>query len=150
MKYLKFYLVVSTFLSIYIMPGFAQDKSVYIEGYDQLRYSVEEISVNAGATVEITLKTVSTLPKSQMAHNWVLLKKNSNVEKFVNQSVEHKANDYIDPELTDQIIAYTGMLGGGAQESITFTAPQTPGDYIYVCTFPGHYMAGMKGRLIVK
>lgn len=150
MKYLITYLLGLTFLDGYFITGIAQDKLVFIEGYDQLRYSVEKINVKAGSTVEITLKTVSKLPKNQMAHNWVLLKTDTNVEEFVNQSLEHKQSEYIDPELTHQIIAYTRMLGGGEQETITFKAPQTPGDYIYVCTFPGHYTSGMKGRLVVN
>ena len=31
----------------------------------------------------------------------------------------------------------------------TFTAPAA-GNYIFLCTFPGHYVAGMKGTLTVK
>lgn len=127
-----------------------QPRSVYIEGYDHLRYSVEEITVSPGAAIELTLKSVSDIPKSQMAHNWVLLKKETDVEAFVNQSIQHKENMYLDPGLTGHILAHTGMLGGGEQETITFNAPAEPGKYTYVCTFPGHYVAGMKGVLIVQ
>jgi len=28
--------------------------------------------------------------------------------------------------------------------------PAAPGSYPYVCTFPGHFVAGMKGNLVVK
>lgn len=134
-----------------LVPGLkGQTKSVEIEGYDRMRYSKEEITVAPGTSVELTMKTVSDIPKSQMAHNWVLLKKDTDVEAFVNQCVQYKDNGYIAPGLTSKIIAHTGMLGGGEEETISFKAPSEPGSYAYVCTFPGHYMAGMKGTLIVR
>jgi azurin len=85
-----------------------------------------------------------------MAHNWVLLKKETDVDAFVNQCNQYEENEYLDPGLNDQIIVHTGMVGGGEQETITFKAPADPGRYTYVCTFPGHYVAGMKGTLIVQ
>ena len=33
---------------------------------------------------------------------------------------------------------------------VTFDAPTEPGEYVYLCSFPGHYAAGMKGLLVVK
>ena len=127
-----------------------QKRSINIEGYDNLRYSVQQITVAPGTEIELILKTVSSLPESQMAHNWVLMKKDAEIQRFVNNSIQHRENGYIDPEMTGMILAATSMLGGGESETITFTAPDARGDYIYVCTFPGHYVAGMKGTLTVK
>lgn len=142
------WIVIPLLWSILNLSG--QTKSITVEGYDQLRYSVEEISVSPGTAIELTMKTISEIPKSQMAHNWVLLKKDADVDAFVNQSIQHKENEYLDPDLTDQILAHTGMLGGGEEETISFNAPAEPGRYTFVCTFPGHYAAGMKGVLIVQ
>jgi len=127
-----------------------QNRKVYIEGHDRMRYSVEKITVAPGTEVELTLKTVSDLPKSQMAHNWLLLRKEADVDEFVNQSTQHEENGYIDPDQQEQILAHTGMLGGGEQETIEFKAPAEKGKYTYVCTFPSHYIAGMKGILVVE
>ena len=41
-------------------------------------------------------------------------------------------------------------LDPGESVEVTFTAPDTPGDRPYICTFPGHYVGGMKGTLIVE
>jgi azurin len=41
------------------------------------------------------------------------------------------------------------MLGGGEAETLTVPIPEEPGEYPYVCTFPGHFFAGMKGMLEV-
>ena len=42
------------------------------------------------------------------------------------------------------------LAGGGETVKVTFNAPKEPGEYLYLCTFPGHYLAGMKGLLVVK
>ncbi len=125
-------------------------KSVFIKGYDRLVYSVEKIKASPGERMQITLKTISDLPANQMAHNWVLLKKNTNAQSFINEGLDNKSNDYIDPSLENRIIVKTEMLAGEEEETISFTVPQDAGKYMYVCTFPGHFQAGMKGWLIVE
>jgi azurin len=49
---------------------------------------------------------------------------------------------------TRDILAATRLLDPGQKETLKLTAPSEPGDYEYVCTFPGHHMV-MWGRLIV-
>ncbi len=46
------------------------------------------------------------------------------------------------------IIASMGLLFPGQKEVMNFTAPKSPGDYVYVCTFPGHWRI-MKGIMKV-
>jgi azurin len=59
-------------------------------------------------------------------------------------------SDYIPASKKQYILAHTGLAGGGETVKVTFNAPKEPGEYLYICTFPGHYMAGMKGTLVVK
>ena len=47
------------------------------------------------------------------------------------------------------IISNVKLLDGGATGTASFTAPAA-GTYTFLCTFPGHYVAGMKGTLTVK
>ena len=47
-------------------------------------------------------------------------------------------------------IAATGLAGDGETVSVTFTVPEQAGEYEYICSFPGHYAADMKGVLTVK
>lgn len=152
MKYLK--ITMSSLivpLAIVLMSFTMSDtKKVYMEGHDNLKFTVERIEAAPGQTIEITLKTVSNAPKETMAHNFVLLKKDTDVETFATESLSHRDNGYIEPDMEDDIIAQTEMLGGGESDTITFKAPEQTGEYIYICTFPGHYMAGMTGKLIVK
>ena len=40
------------------------------------------------------------------------------------------------------------LIDHGAEQIIEFNAPANPGDYPYVCTFPGHHII-MRGNLKV-
>ncbi len=130
--------------------AFSQPREIKIEGKDILRYSVETIKAKPGETLKITLTTISKMDKSQMAHNWVLLKPGTDALNFVTTGLQHPKTDYIDPSMSDKIIAKTDMVGGGETDSVTFKVPEKKGKYEYVCTFRAHYQAGMKGTLIVE
>ena len=131
--------------------GYGQQvKEVNIQGLDKMRYSVEEITASPGQKIKVTLKTISNMPKAQMAHNFVLLKKDADPSAFVSDGLAYPANEYIDSSWSDEIIAKTKLVGAGESDSVEFTAPTEKGEYTYVCTFPGHFQAGMKGTLIVK
>ena len=125
-------------------------KRVSMEGHDNMKFTIEEITATPGQIIELTLKTVSKLPKSNMAHNFVLLKKGVDAETFCLNGIKYKGNNYIDPSQEDNIIVSTDLLGDGETDTITFKAPAEKGVYTYVCTFPGHYSAGMKGTLTVE
>lgn len=111
---------------------------------------LESITAKPGETITIELTTRSTMPPAAMAHNWILLEKGVDAEAFVNASIRAKDNEYIAPELEDQTIAYTDLASGGETVEVTFTAPSEPGEYEYLCSFPGHYVGGMRGTLIVE
>ena len=58
-------------------------------------------------------------------------------------------SSYIPAALKAQVVASTGLAGPGETVQVTFRAPKVPGKYEFICTFPGHYLAGMKGVLVV-
>ena len=142
--------MLQVFLMLFLGTNTFGQREVYIEGLNKLRYSVETIHAKPGEKLTIRLKTISEMDKSQMAHNWVLLKQGTDALDFVTKGLQHPDNDFIDPQLTDKIIAKTKMVGGGEEDSVTFTVPQKKGEYEYVCTFRAHFQAGMKGKLIVE
>ena len=125
-------------------------KVVTMKGTDQLRFSVESIQATPGQKITVKLTNDSKFPAAAMSHNFVLLKQSVDAEAFDKASVMHAENGYIDPKLKDQIIAQTSMAAGGKTVEVTFNAPKKPGKYLYICTFPGHFGAGMKGTLTVK
>lgn len=148
---LKRSLAVLLFVSLAVSAFAVQAKTtVKVEGTNAMRFSVEKITVSPGEKVTLTLVNNTKLPAAAMSHNWILLKKSADPEAVDQAALKAKANGYVPKSKADQIIAHTGLVAGGESDTITFTAPTEPGKYVYICTFPGHFAAGMKGVLIVK
>lgn len=118
-------------------------------GQDNLQ-KVDNITVAPGEKIRIVLTTRSEMPASAMAHNWVLLTMEADAQTFANAAARAKDNDYIPADMSDQVIAQTGLAAGGETTEVTFTVPEEPGDYEFICTFPGHYAGGMEGTLTVE
>ena len=121
--------------------------TVNLEGTDQMTFNLKEIKAKAGQTINLTLKHVGQMDKKVMGHNFVLLKKGTDVAAFAEAAMGAASTDYI-PNNGADVIAHTKLLGGGESDSISFKAPE-PGTYDFICSFPGHY-AMMKGVLIVE
>jgi azurin len=60
---------------------------------------------------------------------------------------EGMKKDFIPP--TDKILWHTKLINPNTAETLRFNAPKEPGDYPYVCTFPGHWVI-MHGVMHVK
>jgi azurin len=110
---------------------------------DTMFFDKKTLTVPTGAQVHLTLKNNGKL--AVMTHNWVLVKKGS--EARVALAGMEKAPDagYVVP--SDDVLAFTPLAAPQKSVDVTFTAP-APGDYPYICTFPGHYVV-MKGVLTV-
>ena len=128
--------------------GVMVGESVEVNG--ETYYLLEGISAETGEELTVKLTTISSLPATAMAHNFVLLEGEADAQEFVNASMKAKDNNYIAPGMTDIILAQTDMVGGGEDTQVSFSAPETAGDYEYLCSFPGHFAAGMKGILSVE
>lgn len=111
---------------------------------------LEAIEAAPGEEIRITLRTVSNLPPTAMSHNIAFLTADADSDVFARASLQARDNEYIAPQHEDWVIATTGMLGDGESDTITFTVPEEAGEYDFVCTFPGHFNAGMVGKLIVQ
>jgi azurin len=125
-------------------------RTVEVGVNDTMKYSVSTIAVKPGETIRILLKSTSTLPKLALAHNLVILKQGTNAGKFLEAGASAREHDFIAPAMKDRVLAATPMAGPGESVEVTFTAPQKPGSYEFICTFTGHYALGMKGTLVVK
>jgi len=123
---------------------------VDITGNDQMKFNVTSITAKPGELLHVRLKSVGTLPKIAMAHNFVLLAKGTDAAAFTNASATASATGYIPAQFKAKVLASTALIGPGETVEVTFKAPAAPGQYTYLCSFPGHFVAGMKGVLIVK
>lgn len=131
-------------------PAAAAAREVKITGNDQMQYSVKRIEAKPGEELKVVLIAVSSMPKTEMAHNFILLKKGTNPDSVVMAAAMARKTDYIPEAKKGQFLASTKLAGGGETVEVTFAAPTEPGEYVYLCTFPGHYAGGMKGVLVVK
>lgn len=124
--------------------------NVEITANDAMKFSVTRIEAKAGQDVKVTLVNIGSMPKAAMGHNWVLLKKGVDAKAFVDAAVAAMANDYFPADKADQVIAHTKLLGPKQTDEVSFKAPTEPGEYEFLCSFPAHYVSGMKGVLVVK
>ncbi|MBA3848639.1 MAG: azurin [Opitutus sp.] len=117
---------------------------------DSMKFNLTRAEVKAGQDVKVVFTNIGSMPKAAMGHNWVLLKKGADGKAVADAAVAAVATDYIPAAYKDAIIAHTKMLGPKQTDEITFKAPTEPGEYVFLCTFPAHYAAGMHGVLVVK
>lgn len=137
-------------VGIALLATFAHAAQLEITGDDTMRFNLATLETTAGQETTLVFKNEGKLPKAAMGHNFVLLKPGTDVATFGNAAIAAAANEYIPTaaELAAQVVAHTKMLGPGESDTITFTV-QEPGEYPYICSFPGHW-AIMRGVLHVK
>jgi len=103
---------------------------------DQMLFDRKQFSVEAGKPVEILFDNVDIMP-----HNFTITVPGAMME--VGQLAEKlgPAGEKVGflPE-TPKILWSTPLLLPGQNARLQFTAPEQPGAYPYVCTFPGHYL----------
>jgi azurin len=125
-------------------------RTIEIKGTDNMKFSVTNIDAKPGEKIRVVLTTVGTMPKMVMAHNFILLKKGTDEQAFANASALARDTAFIAPAQKVHVLANTTLVGAGEKAEVTFTAPKVAGKYPYLCSFPGHFAAGMKGTLTVK
>lgn len=130
--------------------GAGTPRTIDLVGTDDMKYNVTTITAKAGEQIRVRLMVKGTIPKVAMAHNFVLLKPGTDVAKLLADGAPHRATDFIPPAMMSSVIARTALAGPGETVQVVFTVPAKPGRYQFLCTFAGHYQAGMKGTLIVK
>ncbi|MDP1587763.1 MAG: ThuA domain-containing protein [Prosthecobacter sp.] len=111
---------------------------------ERLMYDVKELSVKSGKKIKLTFANTDVMP-----HN-LLIVKPGQADAIMNAAIVMGAkgfeNGFI-PEGTD-ILWHTKLLDHGKEEVLEFTAP-APGDYPFICSFPGHGII-MRGVMHVK
>ena len=113
---------------------------------EEMRYDVPWFAVQAGTDIQIILKN-----EDLMAHNLVITMPEALQTVALQAAAEGptigpSGKQYV-PDSSDVLFG-TEMVSAETQTRVTFRAPSTPGEYPYVCTFPGHWMR-MYGVMVV-
>ena len=103
-----------------------------------LEFAQQELQAKTG-TVQLTFNNVGVVP-----HNWTLARSEEEAQE-INQQASTNPPEY----QAEAAVAQTATIEGGAEDTIQFTLTE-PGTYIYLCTYPGHFQAGMVGVLNVE
>lgn len=119
-----------------------------LEGNDLMQFDKNEFTVNAGDKIVLTFKNVGELPKESMGHNVIVLKPGTDVAAFGGEAIKAADNEYIPRTFMSSIVAHSKLLGPGETDVIEFVL-DTPGEYPYLCSFPGHYGI-MQGKIIAQ
>ncbi|GAB5562510.1 MAG: hypothetical protein SynsKO_41570 [Synoicihabitans sp.] len=114
---------------------------------ERMLFDIEKFTVRAGQPVRL----IFTNPDATQ-HNLVI------IEPGKNESIGVAANEMAkDPSGVEKhfipdvpgILHATKLIGPDQTEVLRFNAPEKPGIYPYICTFPGHWFM-MKGEMIVE
>jgi azurin len=124
-------------------------RTIDIVATDDMKYSLNAITAAPGEELRIRLTAKGVIPKVAMAHNVVVLEIETDIETLLKEGAPYRETDFIPPSMAKNVIAKTSLAGPGERVQVTFTVPTTPGEYPFLCTFAGHYQAGMKGILTV-
>ena len=111
-----------------------------------MKFDKELLQVKAGTTVQIVFQNPDF-----MQHNFVLIKPKT-LDK-VGEAADKMAQDpngakvsYV-PKMPE-VLQSTPLVNPEGKFTLTFKVPALPGDYPYICTFPGHWRL-MKGVMKV-
>ncbi|SDL10795.1 Glucose/arabinose dehydrogenase, beta-propeller fold [Catalinimonas alkaloidigena] len=120
------------------------DQSIKVGTKPGLKYDVTELTVKAGSKVELTFSNNDDMP-----HNLVIVAPGQAVpvgEAAMALGLKGQGMNYV-PD-NEKVLYFTELQGPGASQTLYLVAPETPGEYTYVCTVPGHFYI-MQGTLKV-
>ena len=120
------------------------DRTIILAPRPGLKFDIEAITVKAGSKIKLTFNN-----SDDMQHNFVLTAPNAANqvgEMAIKLGVDGERLNYIPS--TPLVLVHTLLLQPGQSDVIYFSAPDEPGEYQYLCTYPGHYMI-MRGVLKV-
>lgn len=109
-----------------------------------LRYATTRFDAAAGQRLELTLTNTCIMP-----HNLVLTApgKADTVFEQAMALPDGLSRNYV--PVSAVVLAATRVLNPGESATLTLTVPGQPGEYPYLCTFPGHG-AVMRGVMRVR
>lgn len=120
------------------------DQIIAIGTKPGLKFDVSEVQVKAGSRLKWVFNN-----NDDMLHNCVIVKPNTaNAvgESAINLGLKGSEMQYV-PKSAN-VLFHTNILQPETTETLYFNAPSEPGEYQFVCTFPGHHTL-MLGKLKV-
>lgn len=117
--------------------GPAQELTLKPDAVNPMAFGTREFKVKAGQTVKLTFDNTAAVP---LPHNVVIGKAGSKdalmaAAMKIATDPQGMAKGYIPDD--PNVVAHTTLVQPGKKETIEFV-PASPGDYPFLCAFPGH------------
>jgi len=142
----NFILVSLTLLNV--SYAFAEECKLVVSASDMMRFDTNEINIDNNCNkFVITLKHSGNLPINAMGHNIVFLE-TKNLQKIVSKiNMSHGIENGFIPDM-EEVLFKSIMIGGGQETTfeLDLNVFNRGGDYMFICSFPGHF-ALMQGKL---
>lgn len=121
------------------------EQTIVIGTKPGLKFDVESFTLKPGAKVKLTF-----VNSDDMLHNFVFTAPNAGNEvgeMVMKMGINGEKYNFV--PTTPKVLYHTILLQPGKSDTIYFVAPTTPGEYQYICSYPGHY-AVMRGVIRVE
>ena len=115
--------------------------------HEQMRYDTPRIVVEPGKPLEVIFENLDAMP-----HNIVFVTPGAResvataAQTMSPTTLDKKGRAYV--PASEKILEASQIIEPGQKQTLKFNAPENPGEYEYVCTFPGHWMI-MWGKMVV-
>lgn len=116
------------------VAGQAATRNVTVEMFDDMRFEPDHLIVTRGETVRFVIHN-----RGRMLHEMVLGTPDA-LAKHAKLMAQHPDMEHDEPHMAH--------VAPGASGEIVWTFNR-PGSFEYACLLPGHYEAGMRGRIDV-
>ena len=113
---------------------------------EELRFDVRWFAVEAGRPVEIVLVNPDAMPHNLVVGRPGSLEEIGTKGSAMAMPVDPAAKPFV-PD-SPLVLYATALVNFGEEARLRFTAPKEPGEYPFVCTFPGHWLR-MYGVMLV-
>jgi azurin len=105
---------------------------------EQMMYDLHYFTVQAGKPVQIILDNTDNMP-----HNVVITAPGAFQEIALTAGAmsppdDPKAKAFV-PD-SPKVLQSTPLVQPGESDTLSFTAPEKPGNYVFLCTYPGHWV----------
>ena len=113
---------------------------------EKLTYDLRWFAVEAGKPVQVVLFNRDAMPHNLIVGAPGSLEAIGTAGSAMPMPTDPEAKAFV-PD-SPEVLFSTKLVKEGETERLGFTAPKKPGEYIFVCTFPGHWVR-MYGVMLV-
>lgn len=112
--------------------GAPADTIVLTSRGPELAFHPDRVSARSGSSVLIRYENGGELP-----HNLVFVRDEEAIDALVTAAYEAGSTGHVPLDMRDDLIAFSPLMSPGETAEMQVVIPP-PGEYTYICLFPGH------------